>query len=135
MEKEMKLMELAALVNNMKVGEVIDFAPGTMEDVEVFGGWCGVKRISEFSMDNPMYLVSHWGGEAETVLYHINEYDHRIGDFCAKELDKWWERTEQNWVNCCAKMLADYLENWCDGYVPETITVETLQMILDDEVF
>lgn len=125
MAKEMKLMDLARLVNDMKVGEVIDFEPGTKEEVEWCGGWpCGVKRIREFSMDNPMYLVSHWGGEAETVLYHISEYDRRIGDFCAKELDKRCGRTDRDWINCCAFMIADYLENWCEGYIPETITVD-----------
>ena len=124
MKKEMKLMELAAMVNNMGIGEVIDFAPGTEDEVEAWGGWCGVKRINEFDNDNPMYIVSHYGGEAEAYLYHINEYDHRIGDFVAKEMPLWWKIAEQNYINCCAKMIADYLENWGDGYVPEIITVE-----------
>lgn len=128
--KEMKLMELAALVNDMKVGEVIDFGAGDIRDVQLYGSWCGVKRIDEFDNDNPMYIVSRYGGEAEAVLYHINEYDPRIGDFCAKEL-KYWDyekrcpvaRTEQNWINCCGKMLADYLETHCCG-VDEIITVD-----------
>lgn len=134
MTKEMKLMELAAMIDSMKVGDVIDFACGTEYEVEYFGGWCGVKRIDVFDQGNPMYIVSHYCGEAEAYLYHINEYDHRIGDFCGKELSWYYldksgayrrkERTQQNWINCCAKMIADYVENWCDGSVPEVFTVE-----------
>lgn len=76
-------------------------------------------------------LYYHFGRrDIEVQLYHINEYDPRIGDFCAKEL-KYWDyekhcpiaRTEQNWINCCAKMLADYLETHCCG-VDEIITVD-----------
>ena len=119
--KEMKLMELAKLVNDMKVGEVIDFASGDEDEVEHCGGWCGVKRIDEFDNDNPMYLVSHYGGEAECVLYHISEYDHRIGEFCESRLI--YRINEKDWIECCAKMIADYLEDYCDG-VTEVITVD-----------
>lgn len=127
---EIKLINLAELVHYMEVGETIDFATGNNEDIDRYGIWCGVKRIAEFENDNPMYIVSRYSGEAEAVLYHINEYDPRIGDFCAKEL-KYWDyekhcpiaRTEQNWINCCARMLADYLETHCDG-VDEIITVD-----------
>ena len=122
MKKEMKLMELAELVYKMKDDEVIDFAPGDEEEVEFDGGWCGVKKINEFSNDNPMYLVSHYGGEAEARLYHISEYDDRIGDFVGEEIDD-WHPTEQQYVNCCARMLADFFEDRVD-YVPEVITVE-----------
>lgn len=124
MKREMKLMELAALVNNMKIGEVIDFAPGTEDESELYGCWVGVKHIDEFNNDSPMYIVSHYGGEAEAYLYHISEYDHRIGDFCEKELSPWWDVTDQNYINCCARMLADYIENWGEGSVPEILTVE-----------
>lgn len=124
MTKEMKLMELAAMVDSMKVGDVIDFAAGSIGDVEMYGGWCGVKRIDEFLNDNPMYIVSHYGGEAEANLYHISEYDHRIGDFCEKELSKNIDYYPQIWINCCARMIADYIENWGDGSVPEVFTVE-----------
>lgn len=130
--KEMKLMELAAMVNDMEIGEVIDFACGTEDEAEWCGRWCGIKRISEFSNDNPMYIVSHYGGEAEANLYHISEYDHRIGDFCEKELGYRYrlfesiteEEANQKWINCCAKMIADYIETWGDGSVPDVITVE-----------
>ena len=123
-EKEMKLMELAKLVNDMKVGEVIDFANGDEEEVERYAGWCGVKRIDEFYNDNPMYLVSHYGGECECVLYHLSEYDPRIGDFCDPRL-RCYNRTitEKDWIECCARMLADYLETHMDG-VAEVITVD-----------
>ena len=127
--KEMKLMELAKLVNDMKVGDVIDFANGTEEDAERYGGWCGVKRIDEFSQDNPMYLVSHWGGRCECVLYQLDEYDPRIGDFCAERIDRYDNKgrycipTEKDWIECCARMIADYLEEKRDG-VYEVITVD-----------
>lgn len=121
---EMKLVELAELVYKMKDGEVIDFAHGNEEVVEYWGGWCGVKKINEFSNDNPMYLVSHYGGEAEAYLYHISEYDHRIGDFVAEEMPVWWKVTDRNRINCCAKMIADYCENWGEGFVPEVFTVD-----------
>lgn len=124
MRKEMKLMELAAMVDAMKIGDVIDFACGTEDEVEACGCWCGVKRIDEFSNDNPMYIVSHYGGEAEANLYHISEYDHRIGDFCEKELGKNIDNYPQIWINCCARMIADYMENWGDGSVSDVITVE-----------
>ena len=114
MTKEMKLMELAKFVNEMKVDDVIDFASGDEETVEWSGGWCGVKRIDAFDNDNPMYIVSHYGGEAEAVLYHISEYDPRIGDFCESHLNN---------IECCARMIADYLETHYYG-VDDVITVE-----------
>lgn len=123
MRKEMKLMEFAAMIDKMKVGEVIDFAAGSIEDVEMCGGWCGVKRIDEFDQDNPMYLVSHYGGEGNAFLYHISEYDHRIGDFCERELSKNIDYYPQIWINCCARMIADYMETF-DGIVSPVITVE-----------
>lgn len=86
MEREMKLMDLAKLVNDMKVGDVIDFVGGTIDEAERYGGWCGVKRIDEFDNDNPMYIVSHYGGEANAILYHLSEYDPRIGNFCEPRL-------------------------------------------------
>lgn len=125
-EKEMKLIDLAKMVNNLRVGECIDFCPGTAEDAERYGGWCGVKRISEFDNDNPMYLVSRYGGEAECVLYHLSEYDYRIGNFCAPRLEYRLDgknRKENDWVECCARMIADYLETHMGG-VTKVITVE-----------
>ena len=126
MIKEMKLMDLAKIVNEMNIGDVIAFANGDGEEAERNGGWCGAKRIDEFSNDNPMYLVSHYGGEAECVLYHLSEYDPRIGDFCSPRLEYRLDgknRKEKDWVECCAKMIANYLMNR-DGYVDSVISVE-----------
>ena len=126
MTKEMKLMELAKLVNEMKVDDVIDFASGDEETVECYGGWCGVKRIDVFDNDNPMYIVSHYGGEAEAVLYHLSEYDPRIGNFCESRLEYRLDdttRKEKDWIECCARMIANYLETHCGG-VDDVITVE-----------
>ena len=115
--KEMKLMELAKLVNDMKVGETIYFVSGCIEEAEWnnVGCWCGVKRIDEFDNINSMYIVSLLGGEADAILYHISEFDNRIGDFCTRY-------AKSDLVACVAKMLADYLENMVDG-VDEIITV------------
>lgn len=126
--KEMKLMDLAKMVNEMNVGDVIAFANGYKEEAERNGGWCGVKKIDEFDNDNPMYLVSHYGGEAECRLYHINEWDPTIGDFCNKKLARYvngmWEQpTEIDWIDCCARMIANYLIRY-DGFVNEIISVE-----------
>lgn len=126
MTKEMKLMELAKLVNEMKVDDVIDFASGDEETAKWSGGWCGVKRIDVFDNDNPMYIVSHYGGEAEAVLYHLSEYDPRIGNFCAPRVEYRLDNTnrkEKDWIECCARMIANYLETHCSG-VDDVITVE-----------
>ena len=127
--REMKLMDLAKLVWKMNVGDVIDFVEGT-EDVAC--GWCGVKRIDVFDNDNPMYIVSMYGGEAEAVLYHLSEYDHRIGNFCEPRLTYRIDgsnRKEKDWIECCGRMLADYLETHSCG-VSEVITVD-----IDDDFF
>lgn len=128
MLKEMKLMDLAKMVNEMKVGDVIDFVNKNADEAEWYGGFCGVKRIDEFDNDNPMYLVSRYCGQAECKLYHLNELDPEIGDFCEKRLNRykngmWVPPTEKDWIECCAKMIADYLENK-DGGVCEMITVD-----------
>lgn len=124
--KEMKLIDLGKLVSEMEVGDVIDFANCNSMDVELYGGWCGVKRIDEFDNYSPMYIVSYWGGNANARLYHINEYDPRIGNFCdpriAYRLDG-ANRKEKDWAECCAKMIADYLIDY-DGHVNEVIIVE-----------
>ena len=127
--KEMKLMDLAKIVWEMKVGNIIDFTEGTEMDAEAYGGWICIKRIDFCDNDNPMFIVSYYGGEANAVLYHLSEYDPRIGDFCQPRLRFRWKesqpesRTEINWIECCAKMLADYLDA-NGGGVPETITVD-----------
>ena len=119
MEKEMKLMDLAYLISQMEIGSVIDFATGS---AEYCCGWIGIKRIDEFDNDNPMYLVGHYGGEANVVLYHMSEYDHRIGDFCEPRIS-WGRYTEEGFIECCGRMIADYLEDYWEG-VTETITVD-----------
>ena len=129
MMKEMKLMEFAEYINAMKVGDILDFANGTEEDAEYYGGWCGVKRIDEFDADNPMYLVGHYGGECEVVLYNLSQWDPRIGGFCETRLDRydgnrWKSPTETDWIECCARMIADYIETHLDGEVGEVITVD-----------
>ena len=123
--KEMKLMELAEMVYNMKDGEVINFAVGTVDEVDQWGFWCGVTRFNKFDNDNLAYIVSRYGGEAEAYLYHISEYDHRIGEFCEPRttyrLDG-TNRRDKDYIECIARMLADYLINWC-CCVGDTITV------------
>lgn len=126
MTREMKLMDLAKLVDDMKVGDVIDFVNGTIDEAERYGGWCGVKRIDEFDNDNPMYIVSHYGGEANAILYHLSEYDPRIGNFCEPRLMYRLDdtnRKEKDWIECCARMIADYIEFY-DGGVSSVIAVD-----------
>lgn len=124
--KEMKLIELGALVAKMEIGDVIDFRSGTIYEDRMIGDWCGVKRIDDFENDNPMYIVSKYGGEAEAYLYHLSEYDLRIGNFCEPRLTYRLDhanRRETDYIECCAKMIADYLEHWDTG-VHEIMTVE-----------
>ena len=128
MDMEMKLMDLAKLVYELPIGGVIDFANGNSEDVERCGGWCGIKRIEEFDNDNMMFLVGLYGGEANTRLYALSEYDERIGDFCEPRLT--WcigpeaenRRRDIDYVECIARMLADFIIDY-EGSVNETITV------------
>lgn len=128
--KEMKLTDLAKLVNDMNVGEVIDFVNGDSEDAIWYGGWCGIKRVNPFDNDNPQYLIGYYGGEANTRFYAISEYDPRIGDFCAKRLEHWdyvnekyVKPKEENWITCVARMIADFVLDY-DGAVSEIITVD-----------
>ncbi len=121
MEKEMKLMDLAKLVYELPVGRVIDFANRNSEDVERCGGWCGVKRIDEFDNDNMMFLVGKYGGEANTRLYALSEYDEYIGDFCEPRL-AWCIGRDIDYVECIARMLADFIIDYEES-VNETITV------------
>ena len=124
--EEMKLIDFGKLISEMEVGDTFDFANIDENEVERFGGWCGVKRIDEFDNDNPMYIVSYWSGEANARLYHISEYDPRIGNFCEPRITYRLDganRKEKDWAECCAKMIADYLIDY-DGHVNEVITVE-----------
>lgn len=111
----MKLADLSLLVSKMGQDSIIDFASGTMDDAEKYGGWCGIKRCSEFCPDNEMFIIGHYGGDAYVKLYHISSYDDRIGDFVEKYYD--------NEVMCISKMLADFMQFY-DGGVSEIITVE-----------
>ena len=128
--KEMKLMDLAKLVNDMNVDDVIDFVNGDSESAVWYGGWCGIKRVNPFDNDNPQYLIGYYGGEANTRFYAISEYDPRIGDFCAKRLEHWdyvnekyVKPKEENWIACVARMIADFVLDY-DGAVSEVITVD-----------
>lgn len=112
---EMKLADLAVLVSEMGHDDVIDFASGTMREVEAYGGWCGIKRSFEFDPDSEMFIIGHYGGDAYVRLYHISCYDDRIGDFVEKHFS--------NRIVCISKMLADFILFY-DGGVSETITVE-----------
>lgn len=116
MYKEMKLMDLAKLVYEMRSGETIDFANGTADEANWYGGWCGVKMIEDFGQDNLQYLIGHYGGQAYVKHYAISEYDERIGDFCESHTRD---------VDCIARMLADFIIFY-DDVVSETITVDLL---------
>lgn len=123
-----KLMDLAKIVVDMKISDTINFANCDMDEVDRIGGWIGIRCVDFFDNDNIMYVIGHWGGEANAKLYHISEYDDRIGSFCEGQQTKSnkWScsyMTEQNYINCVGKMIADYLLN-CDGYVNEVLTVE-----------
>ena len=121
--KEMKIMDLARLIYQMDKGDVIDFASGDEDTVFFYGGWMGVQKINPFDNDNLIYIIGHYGGEAETYLYHISEYDEHIGDFCARELHDWRNRTDENYVNCIAKMLVDIFQR-IESTTPEIVTVD-----------
>lgn len=131
MEKEMKLMDLAKIVYEAKLDEYIDFANGSIDEVESYGGWCGVKRIDAFDNDNLQFLVGAWGGECNVKHYAISEWDDRIGDFCAPrmyhwEFDEFGRRryvVPTNYIECIARMLADFIIRY-EGSVSETITVD-----------
>lgn len=116
---EMKLMELALHVNAMQAGEVIDFKNAS-KDVDSY--WIGIKRVSLFDEDAPAYVIGIYGGEAEARLYHISEWDERIGEDCEKWLRFYQER--KDYVSCVGKMIADYIMECCGEYVNDILTVE-----------
>lgn len=116
MINEMKLADLAKLVCDMKPNEVINFAPGTEEDANKYGGWCGVKRCYEYDPDNDMFIIGHYGGEAYVRLYHISTYDERLGDF----IDGEYGNSD---IMVISKMLADFMQFY-DGGVSGIFTVE-----------
>lgn len=116
-QMEMKLVELGKLVSKMKIGDVIDFANSDRNCTEYYGGWCGVKRINEFSPDCPMFIVGHYGGDGEVMLYQLSEFDLRIGDFCEANYDP------KDYSFCCSKMIADFILCY-EGRVNDLLTVE-----------
>ena len=121
--KTMKIMDLARLVYQMGDNDVIDFASGDEERVAAYGGWLGIRKCNPFDNDNLIYLVGHYGGEANTWMYHISEYDEHIGDFCERELHDWRNRTDENYINCIARMFVDIFLRQ-ESVVPDAVTVD-----------
>lgn len=121
--KEMKIMDLARLIYQMDEGDVIDFASGDEDTVERWGGWMVVQKFNPFDNDNLIYVIGRYGGEADTYLYHISEYDEHIGDFCERELRDWCNRTDENYINCIAKMLVNFFQR-IESTTPEIVTVD-----------
>lgn len=114
--EEGKLADLAFMIDDLKVGEYIDFGNGTADDVGNYGGWCGVRRVSDYyDSDVTMYVIGHYGSYASTKLYSLCEYDDMIGDFCAKDFDV---------VHQIMAMIADYLEREFGETVCSTMTWE-----------
>ena len=129
MYSEMKLMDLARRVYEASDDEVIDFTNGDTVDAEFCGGWMGIKKINAFDNDNVILLIGLYGGEANTRLYAISEYDDRIGDFCSCYMGRyekyvgWIRPSDNDYVVCIAKAVADFLIDYW-GCVSETITVD-----------
>ena len=119
---EMKIMDLARLIYQMDEGDVIGFASGDEATAERSGGWMGIQKLNPFDNDNLIYIIGHYGGEANTYLYHISEYDEHIGEFCERELRDWSNCTDENYVNCIAKMLVNIFQR-TEAVVPEIVTV------------
>lgn len=126
-QKEMKIMDLARMIFDMDKNKVIDFAAGTKEEVEQYGLWCGIRYFNPFDNENLVYVVGFYGGEGNTRLYNISEYDNYIGKFCEKELYYPYGGSfpsDEKFINCIAKMLVDFFDNYgiC---IPDIVTVET----------
>lgn len=130
---EMKLMDLARVVYSVANDDYIDehgsmrvdFAGGTEEETRRSYGWYGVIQFNPFDNDNYIFIIGSFGGEANTWLYTISEYDPRIGDFCKTQLhyDIRHGCNDEAYINCIARMLADVFER-NEGGVPDVITVE-----------
>ena len=109
----LKLMDLARMVGEMAVGDTIDFSNSDIDAVAWYGKWCGIKRIDVFENDNRQFLIGEYGGEANTRFYQISEYDPQIGMFCEERINrvvngKWIGNTEHGYIECIARMIADF---------------------------
>lgn len=77
---EGSIWELAGAARGLKVGEELSFAIGTSEEVDILGGWYGIKKVNLFDNDNDIYLIGYWGGEGNVRMYQMSEFDPVIGD-------------------------------------------------------
>lgn len=126
-QKEVTLMELATEIYNKGDAletEVIDFAVGDAEEVEQYGGWCGIRKVHDyFDADVPMYLIGHYGSEI-TLMYSISEYDHRIGEKVDKLMRDGYTLTPEATVACIAEMITDYFSMEFGEAEIDVITME-----------
>ena len=72
--------EMAGVAQALKVGDELYFAAGTSHEADVWGGWCGIKKVILFDNDNDIYLIGYWGGEGNVRMYQMSEFDPSIGD-------------------------------------------------------
>lgn len=126
--EKMKLMELAKLAYEMDKYETIDFANCSSEDVDYYGGWCGIKKANPFDNDNLAFMIGRYGGEANTRFYQISEYDAQIGDFCEHYLGRyvngsWRSPSDEDYIICIAKAISDFILDY-EGYISENIVVD-----------
>lgn len=120
---EMKLMDLAVIAYEMEENGLVDFTSGPEHMAGEYVGWYGIRKVNPFDNDNLMFLIGGYGGEANTYFYNISEYDDRIGDFCAKRVAYLSPRTDEDYMVCIGKMLADFFERM-EGLIPEVITID-----------
>ena len=121
---EVKLMDLAARASELTDGEHIDFANGNADDVDRYGGWCGIRRLTDyFGNDSPIYLIGHYGALASTKLYMLCEWDPRIGDDYWK-LAKGDFPMELEKISLIARAIADYMDCEFGERICETMTID-----------
>lgn len=101
---EMKLMELAELVCDMEIGDVIDFKNAPEDE---FAHAMGIQRVGFFD-DTTKYVIGTYYHEGETELYHIG-----LEGSCD---------TREDFVVSIGKMIADYLLTY-EGWVNDVLTV------------
>lgn len=104
-DKEMKLMEFARIVDDMEIGDVIDFKNAPEE--EYASSIIGIQRVGFFD-DTTKYVIGTYYHEGETELYHIG-----LEGSCD---------TREDFVVSIGKMIADYLLTY-EGYVNDVLTV------------